>query len=264
MLGKLDAINPKDGPEEKGIVETFDECGAFYIRKEGTNMPFVEVAKTYSVDAEERHYVSNQYLNFREALKNLRVLEILAQRMVEKLAGLSTTKFFGAPTGGCGLAKRISEIRNQQQGGGLNTSINTWKTRFNEESDGIDYQSDQINDGDKIVLVEDVCNQFSTTKEILRLFKKQEKKVKIVTVICILNRSENIENILKITDYPDDIPVIYLERMPTVIYKQEDNCVAKAVTAGTKIIKNPKENWKELKEAMWQAEPEKNIHNTRR
>jgi hypothetical protein len=98
----------------------------------------------------------------------------------------------------------------------------------------------------------------------LRLFKKQGKKVKIATVICILNRSENIENSLKITDCPDDIPVIYPERIPTVIYKQEDNSFAEAFAAGAKIIKNPKENWGELKEAMWQAEPKKNIHNTRR
>lgn len=97
----------------------------------------------------------------------------------------------------------------------------------------------EIKKGDRIVVFEDVCNNFSTTAEIIKLIT--ELGGEVIAIVCIVNRS-------KLNDW-EGIPVLSVIHVPTPEYRQDDPYVADLVQAGN-VVWNPKPEWSRLKEAM--------------
>ena len=98
-----------------------------------------------------------------------------------------------------------------------------------------------IRPGDKIVLSEDVCHNFSSTNKLVGLV--ESRGAEVVAIACCLNRSTIIK-----TDW-HGIPVIALEERPIDQYKQDDPRIAEDVAVHG-ISFDPKGDWDKLMKIM--------------
>jgi len=89
-----------------------------------------------------------------------------------------------------------------------------------------------LDTGDHVVIIEDVCNNFSTTEKLRKEIKRHGGVLK--AIICAVNRSGYSEW--------DGIPVISALYIPTQQFKQDDPDVA-GLVAKNKIIWKPKQEW---------------------
>jgi adenine/guanine phosphoribosyltransferase-like PRPP-binding protein len=101
-----------------------------------------------------------------------------------------------------------------------------------------------ISSGDHVVLVEDVVNNFSTTKQMIELV--EEAGGIVLAIACVINRSD--KPMYWGAPGRDPLPVICLQNKPTPQYKQDDPAVKQHIASGN-IIMKPKERWDELKAA---------------
>jgi len=108
--------------------------------------------------------------------------------------------------------------------------------------------------GDRVIICEDVCNNFSTTADLIA--KIEVLGGQVVAIVCLLNRSVKFDD-----DYPYQsqmnpnetqlIPVVSLIRQAIPEYKQDDSEVVKDITDGNVIWKpKDKEGWAKLMQAM--------------
>jgi orotate phosphoribosyltransferase len=97
----------------------------------------------------------------------------------------------------------------------------------------------EIKPGENIFIIEDVCNNFSTTEKLKTEIEKHGGN--LIGIACAINRSGQLEW--------EGLPVISALFIPTEQYKQEDEEVAELVAAG-KIVWKPKQEWQTLKDAM--------------
>jgi len=92
---------------------------------------------------------------------------------------------------------------------------------------------------DKVIIFEDVCNNFTTTDQMIDLIAS--KGAKILAIVCIVNRSSLVEW--------KGIPVISALHLPTDEFSQTDLEVQKLIADG-KIVWKPKAEWEKLRKAM--------------
>ena len=157
--------------------------------------------------------------------------------------------FLGAPTGGfkfsdvLGVASTVLKRVKIQ-------SIYAEKKVTEKGSEGkrdkteLVFDRHELAPGKRVILVEDVCNNFSTTEELCKLVDKHGSFV--AGIACILNRSS--------ADKFKDIPVFAIETIPTVQFKQEDPAVRDDIDRGNIEWKpKPTENWLSLITLMKEA-----------
>ncbi len=99
------------------------------------------------------------------------------------------------------------------------------------------------------VIVEDVCNNFSTTQIAIDLLAEAE--VKVVAIVCFLNRSLTVDEKF-LSKQGDEIPVWSIYRQRIMQWKQDDPQVADDVMAGN-VVWKPKKNWKQLMDLLEQV-----------
>jgi orotate phosphoribosyltransferase len=201
-----------------------------------------------------RQWVGDVYANFSKAEIYPRVLMAFARDIGNILIaniGLDDFDVFcGAPIGGYSLSDALSmavgtpvikaEKRILKIGTG--TSRDESKLVFNRHG---------VEPGDRVVIVEDVCNNFSTTNELISLITSSGGKV--VAIVCFLNRSLTVDGLYVpvIGDGLPCYPVISLVRLPIQEYKQDDPVVAEDVAKGDVVWKpKKKEDWARLMKAM--------------
>ena len=92
-----------------------------------------------------------------------------------------------------------------------------------------------------MAIVEDVCNNFTTTDQLIDLI--EEAGGRTTAIVCLLNRSVNGWYISK---HNMAVPVANLVRMPIPEYKQDDPAVADDIASGN-IVWKPKDEWDRLK-----------------
>ena len=93
--------------------------------------------------------------------------------------------------------------------------------------------------------MEDVCNNFSTTKELIELIHSLGGIVS--GIFCFLNRSARVRNVYRIelngiTDY---LPVFSLVNEVIEEYQQDNPAVAEDIARGN-VVWKPKDNWDAL------------------
>jgi orotate phosphoribosyltransferase len=103
-----------------------------------------------------------------------------------------------------------------------------------------------IRTGDNIILVEDVCNNFSTTDKLVSLILSQGGHV--IAIVCILNRSTTVEGVFTPSAGPE-IPVIAAARKLIDEFHQDDSRVADDILKGN-VVWDAKPNWSMLMEVM--------------
>ncbi len=102
-----------------------------------------------------------------------------------------------------------------------------------------------MNKGDNVIVVEDVNNNFKTTKKVIDLVESHGAKV--IAITSLLNRSMDIDH--EYTYEHRTIPIISLVRYPCKEYKQDDPEIALDMRQGNFILK-PKDEWDFLSKVM--------------
>jgi len=95
-----------------------------------------------------------------------------------------------------------------------------------------------------VVIVEDVCNNFSTTDKMISLVESSGGVV--VAIAVIFNRSA-LDNYQ--TKSGQRMPVLSVVHKHLPQYKQEDPEVARDIAAAN-VVWKPKDNWETLAAAM--------------
>jgi len=228
-------------------IATLVNCSGYYVSpvdNDGNFVgPLVGYAGTYDDrDGNKKNYVGSCYFNVASAEPNPRTLNYFASLVAEIIKGKIGVPdvVLGAPMGGILLAEAIG-VRLPCRISFAEKKV----TRLAVPEDGLKEESmliikrHEIKSGDKVVVIEDLCNNFSTTDKLKALI--ESKGGKMVAVACVINRSEK-------TDW-NKLPVISVIHKPTPQYKQDDPKVIELVKAGN-IVWKPKYEWDKLKKAM--------------
>ncbi len=227
----------------KDLMKTLENCEAFYhCPVEGDKLlgPLVGYAGKDSKTG--KNYVGAAYINCAMTEFRPTIRQLFARLLVEKIkvAGLVPDAVMGAPMGATALAFEI--------GGLLMCPTLTPEKKVIKVADpenGVKEESEMILERHplgsslKILLIEDLSNNFSTTDKLINLVESRNSEV--IAIACEVNRS-NLSNW-------DGRPVISLVHKPMPQYKQEDPEVIDLIKEG-KVVWKPKHNWSTLKKAM--------------
>jgi len=228
-------------------LETLKRCGGYYKCPKDNNGkrlgPLVGYAGKYQDDnGAEKHWVGEIYANFAKAEEYPHILYHYAIETKIPLDVLKKTDTFcGAPIGGydfskmLGLAYDLRAIKAEKK-------VTALATDNSREQSIIIFARHEVKSGEKFTIVEDVCNNFSTTELLIDLIEKSGGHV--TAIACLLNRSLTVESIFK-TKNGQEVPVISLVRLPIQEYKQNDPYVSEDVK-NNNIVWKPKDEWNRL------------------
>jgi hypothetical protein len=234
-------VFPKSNQEP---LDLLGQCSGYYecpIDSNGKRLgPLVGYTAKYD---EEHHWVGDIYANFAKLERHAPALYEIADRILAPSFAVADdpsrtttygsilrgTGFCGAPEGGKALANTLASIGSKQY-------------IFPEKGKSeLSFDRHEPESGESWWIVEDVCNNFSTTQQIIDLIRGFGASVE--GVICFLNRS------LHVDDEYNGLPVVSLVRKPIPQYRQDDPFVAKDVRQGN-VVWHPKLEWAPLKQAM--------------
>ena len=196
--------------------------------------PLVAYAGTYAAEGGEfKNYVGYEYFNFAKVESRSDTRAYFAQKIIANLvkAGLEENSeiFLGAPMGGIMLATEIGNILHKKT---IFAEKKVVSLNGQKEISELVINRHDLDTGDHVVIIEDVCNNFSTTEKLRKEIKRHGGVLK--AIICAVNRSGYSEW--------DGIPVISALYIPTQQFKQDDPDVA-GLVAKNKIIWKPKQEW---------------------
>lgn len=225
-------------------LETLRRCGGYYERPKGRDGgrfgPLVVYAGKYKIDdGTERAYVGEVYFNFAKVEQYPVVLDHIASKLSLKIPEANV--ILGAPMGGILLAGAIGQHLNDVRAIFAEKKITTVATATSREESLLIIDRHEIHENDQVVLVEDICNNFSTTSKIHESVLKAGGT--LVKIVCFLNRSSHTKF--------EGIPVISLLHIPTQQWKQDDPEIADYIKRGD-ICWNPKnkKQWDNLMAEM--------------
>lgn len=230
-------------------LKTLQRCGGYYEcprdPKEKRLGPLVGYAGTYKdeTSGETLHYVGDVYYNFAKAEEFPRVIDFLARTLsakIQRKLGHDTEidYILGAPMGGIVIGSNLARVLDCRFVFAEKkvTKIATAKRRGESV---LILKRHEIEREARVVLAEDVCNNFSTTEKIWDLI--ESTGAYMVGIACELNRSR--------VDNFERLPVISLLHISTEQYRQDDEEVAADIKAGN-VVWDPKKEWDRLQAAI--------------
>ncbi|MFH1181110.1 MAG: hypothetical protein V1705_01720 [bacterium] len=199
----------------------------------------------------EKQWVGDVYANFAKADEHPNVLYNYATCMNVRLLGSvidNIDVFCGTPIGGYNFSVILGWTYNRRvvKAEKKVTALATEKTREQTE---LVFARHDIERGVRYAIVEDVCNNFSTTETLIALIMSLGGSV--TAIVCELNRSLDFEDYY----YPSKvaggrlIPVASLVRKPIPEYRQDDPAVIDDIRIGN-VVWKPKIEWPRLMKAM--------------
>jgi adenine/guanine phosphoribosyltransferase-like PRPP-binding protein len=239
-------------------LELLARCGGYYECPRGPDGKRVGPLVGYAGrDLRGRQYVGDVYANFAKAERHAPVLRFFGGRLHTLLTGTTndlrelwgrSTGFCGAPEGGKALAEKLADLSNNQYIY-PEKKVTVAATPDSREVAELVFDRHEPDKRDSWWIVEDVCNNFSTTGKLVTLIESFGASV--CGIICFLNRSLEIEK--EFSPRPDLVlPVIALVRKPIPQYSQDDPAVKHDLDLGN-IVWKPKNDWSKLADAMAQA-----------
>jgi adenine/guanine phosphoribosyltransferase-like PRPP-binding protein len=236
-------------------LDVLRECGGYYECPKGADGkrlgPLVGYAGRDELD---RQFVGDVYVNFAKAERHAQILRHFARRIETVLVGTTgellqllqeSTGFCGAPEGGKALAVTLANIFDKQYIF-PEKKITAVATTTSREVSNLAFDRHEPDGGDKWWIVEDVCNNFSTTTRLVGLIENFGAEV--MGIICFLNRSLDIGDSFTVREGLV-LPIISIVRKPIAQYRQDDPAVVDDVSAGN-VVWKPKNDWRRLAEAM--------------
>lgn len=233
-------------------LKTLHGCGGFYTcpkdddgKRRG---PLVGYAGEYDApDGTKKQWVGDVYANFAKAEEYPFVLHHFAEEILPVLSPhLNIIDVFcGAPLGGYDFAKMLGLVHDRRAIKAEKKVI-ALATENSREKSSLIFGRHEVKSGDDVAIVEDVCNNFSTTDKLISLIEKSGGKV--TAIVCLFNRSLTVDSLYSPAG-SDTIPVISLVRLPVDEYKQDDPNVKEDIKQGN-VVWKPKDEWGRLMAAM--------------
>lgn len=244
------------GPDLLGILHYL---GGYYECPRGPNGerlgPVVGYAGKYMAhDGSKKQFVGDIYANCAVLEGYPPALYYLATGQIRERLLLVVPKidvFCGAPLGGYSFAEMLGLVFNRRAVKAEKKVIAV-ATADSREQSMLVFGRHQLKKGDKVVVTEDVANNFSTTNKLIELVSQAGAEV--IAIACLLNRSPDVNDFYVSRGVVEiaPLPVISFLRKPIPEYRQDDPAVAEDVERGN-ISWKPKDDWPRLMEAMKSA-----------
>jgi orotate phosphoribosyltransferase len=193
-------------------------------------------------DAHGRYFVGDTYVNMAKLENHPDLLKRAARELVQAHSWIKEgTAVCGLPMGGLAFGLTVANV----MGMGVRYFYPDQEVIEGTRKKRLKFdRHDGVARGQKVILVEDVLNNFSTTAETIELVNQEGGTV--VGIVGILNRS------LTYDDYFQGVRVGALIRRKIMEYEVDHPYVAKDVENGNVVLK-PKFEWGRLKAAMKMA-----------
>lgn len=198
-------------------------------------------------DESGRQKVSDQYLNFAKVEENHIALEYIATSLGLRISRCDC--ICGAPEGGKALAVLLAHF-NRSRYIFPEKHVTALATSGSRESSGLRFDRHEPSVGESVYIVEDVCNNFSTSMEMVKLI--QSYGANVSGIVCFLNRSVKSPETFIVTNDKGlviSIPIISLVSKPFPQFTQDDPEVLEDIKKGN-VVWKPKHDWSRLEEAM--------------
>lgn len=244
-------------------LETLRRCGGYYEcpkDAKGKRLgPLVGYAGKYEGSGgKQLQWVGEVYANFSKAEPHSHVLKFfagcLATRLNTEVSLANVDAFCGAPIGGYSLADAMGQAYDFINVVKAEKKVTALATSSSREKSELVFGRHSIEEGLRYVIVEDVCNNFSTTADLIKLIMSFGGMV--AGIACFLNRSLTVDNIysLSLPGQADalTLPVVSVVRMPIHEWRQDDSAVAEDIGKGN-VVWKPKDEWDRLMTAMQSA-----------
>jgi len=227
-------------------IETLRRCGGYYATRLGEDgrrlSPLVGYAGKYEDPyGEMLQWVGDVYYNFAKVEEFPHVLKQFGSHLAEDVGVYILGEIdyvLGAPMGGIAIAVSLARHLDCRFAF-AEKKVTALATPESREKSKLLLSRHEIVPGSKVVLVEDVCNNFSTTEELVALVRSGGSEV--IGIACELNRSPETKW--------GELPVVSLRHIPTAQYRQHDPLVAVDIQASN-VVWKPKDEWARLMAAM--------------
>ncbi len=201
-----------------------------------------------------KQYVGDVYANFAKAEERPVVIDHYAKKLLKKLASMvdDNIVFVGPQMGGISIAQFLAYNGREFDAryACAEKKITQVASSTGREVSELQFGRHTIGEGDKVIIVEDVLNNFSTTRKTIDLI---ESLGATVSGICsILNRSPKFTDDFHYKDKEDRVrrfPIIALVEKPFPEYEQHEEAVVGDIISGN-VIWKPKDKWDELMASM--------------
>ncbi len=231
------------------VLETLKRCKGYYKCPESPDGkllgPLVGYVGRYDDGSGvAKQFVGKVYYNLARAEQHPRVREFFAYEIANLLHNHEPVDVtIGAPMGGILTSGDVGRFLNCRTVF-AEKKVTALATETSREQAVYVLDRHEIEPGDRVVVCEDLVNNFTTTDAIKLLVDKAGAK--LVAICCVINRSPHDH--FTATDN-SEIPVVSLLHIPTEQFRQDDPAVAEYIAAG-QVIWKPKPHWAELKAAM--------------
>lgn len=205
------------------------------------------------LDANDRQFVGDEYVNFAKAEEYTHLLNFFTGHIVglESFQAIGLIDvFLGVPEGGKALALLLAlktghrYVAPEKKTIELATPTSREKTKFVFGRHALSPSGRP----ERVVLVEDVLNNFSSTEKVIKLV--HENGGCVIAIVSFLNRSlREIRDFYTSSTAGYEIPIISLIDIPIPEYSQDDPAVSDDISRGN-VIWKPKDRWSELEASM--------------
>jgi len=213
-------------------------------------------------------YIGDVYANCSKLEKKIAVLKdlileavpVLDQCLINdsnlqdvfKAENVNNIVWCGAPMGGITTAMLLaehSELINISEYGFLEKKVIELATATSREKSELVFGRHGIKNNDVVVPVEDVCNNFSTTRLMLEKFFSLGGRVPFI--FCLLNRSGKKSYSFESEKFGNrEIPILSIVAEDWPEYRQDDSRVLSHISVPGNLILDPKKNWDMLMNNM--------------
>jgi adenine/guanine phosphoribosyltransferase-like PRPP-binding protein len=236
-------------------LELLKGCGGYYECPRGADGRRLGPLVGYAArDEAGRQFVGDVYINFAAAERQGPVLRSLAEDLLSRLSQSSLGRidgFCGAPEGGKALAAALAVLGGRQYMF-PEKRVTEAATHQSREKSELRFSRHQPGPGENWILVEDVCNNFSTAASLVDLVARHGAKV--VGIACAFNRSAAYRETFR-WEGPagaGSVPILALVQTLLAQYRQDDPEVATEVARGN-VVWSPKHEWHRLQSSMQAA-----------
>jgi adenine/guanine phosphoribosyltransferase-like PRPP-binding protein len=192
-------------------------------------------------DEQGRQLVGFTYANFAVIEEDSYCLKFVSGKLKNKLRKFKGRRVLcGTQMGGIALSVALGIKTGWLTVKAEKKVIKTAVPGVSKERSEMVFKRHDLFPDDKVIIVEDICHNFSTTAKLIALIESYGAEV--VAIVCFLNRSSKHAKFYVVPGTGKKIPVISLVQKAMPSYNQDAPEVANYVKAGN-ILWAPKEQW---------------------
>jgi len=227
--------------EENKYLQRVQALGGYYDCRKFDGKRCDPLVGYTARDEQNRQFVGETYINFAVVEEYPDDVNNIARDLMPLHVSDHCDGYCGAPEGGKALAFALAaHARKRYIYPGAKVLVAATET--SREISEMVFGRHKPGPGERWWIVEDVCNNFSTTSALVKLIESYGAEV--VGIICFLNRSLKVDTVYT-TDSGQELPVVALVFKPIPEYRQDDPEVAEDIKNGN-VVWKPKDDWAKL------------------